>query len=88
LIQRTFLDYRHDISVAMKQSFKSKSEEFHYLLKIIENHLPDTFIRIKNAEQAERIAASYTSIYDTKEYVDSYRPIEKKKMNNRLADLF
>lgn len=55
VITNTFKAYRKQIEYAMShKSFEDENHKFNYILTIVESHLNDIYIRMKNAKIAEQ----------------------------------
>lgn len=67
--------------------FKDEMHKFNYVLKIVEPNINDVYLRMKNVEKAKK-EAEKIDISQTIGYINTFKKKEKKKINNRLNELW
>lgn len=86
VILKAFQWFKKDIvKGTWQQHFNSSYHKFKYILKIVENKLPDTIRRVKMLERIEKEVAEADA---PQEYVDRFKKRERPKMNPRLKTMF
>lgn len=86
VILKTFQWFKEDIvKGTWQQHFNSAYHKFKYILKIVENKLPDAVKKVKNLERIEK---EIDEADVPQEYVDRFKKRERPKMNPRLKAMF
>lgn len=86
VILKTFQWFKEDIvKGTWQQHFNSAYHKFKYILKIVENKLPDAVRKVKMLERIEKEVSDADA---PQEYVDRFKKRERPKMNPRLKAMF